>query len=100
LADSDALGESTPFLEFSLDLIHKSLVDYSKTTLPLPQDAISRLQEAKAHFQETSFSRKDYRMLHKMISTATASRDLMEGLKMGLLVSQGQKNQTVYGFKS
>lgn len=98
LEKSDALGESTPFIEFSLETILKALETYSQTTRPLSPDFMSRLEEAKIHFKRNFFSRKEYLILHKNISTATGSRDLLEGSEHNILIRQGNKNQTVYRF--
>lgn len=96
---SDALGESTPFVEFSLNTIHQSLIDYSTTISSVIQDQNSRLFYAKFNLRKTWFSRKDYLLLHKNISSATASRDLLEGVKEGILINKGEKNQMLYSFK-
>jgi Fic family protein len=45
------------------------------------------------------FKRKDYLSLFKTISPATASRDLIRGVKQGLLETENGKNQTIYIFK-
>lgn len=44
------------------------------------------------------FTRKDYMNTFKNLSSATASRDLLKGVKMGLITKEGEKNQTVYRF--
>lgn len=98
LGESDKLGESTPFIEFSLDLIQNALVDYRQTTSPLPKDSFSRLVYAKTRISKEWFSRKDYLEVHGDISTATASRDLLEGTQKGILISKGAKNQIQYCF--
>ena len=46
----------------------------------------------------TNFKRKDYMNLFPQISTATASRDLINGVKNGLLDRQNTSNQTTYRF--
>jgi len=99
LETSDALGESTPFVEFSINIIHQSLIDYSTTISSVIQDQSSRLFYTKSNLQKTWFSRKDYLLLHKNISSATASRDLLEGVKEGTLIKKGEKNQMLYSFK-
>lgn len=100
LGESDALGESTPFLEFSLHAIYLALHNYEKTTRPMASDAGSRLTSTKEKIGTTWFSRKDYINLHKEISTAIASRDVLFGLKQGIIEKQGEKNQTLYRFIS
>lgn len=98
LGESDACGESTPFIEFSLDVIQRALEDYTGDLKFQPQDAASRLNTAHEKFSENWFSRKDYLDLHSRISTATASRDLAYGLHENILMRKGDKNQTHYQF--
>jgi Fic family protein len=100
LGEADALGESTPFIEFSLEMIYQALVDYKKTANPQPMDAFARLTYARALLPQDGFSRKDYLLVHKDMSTATASRDLTFGIQQGLLSAVGNKNQIRYFFTS
>jgi Fic family protein len=46
-----------------------------------------------------NFKRKDYMSLFKKMSPATASRDLITGVKQGILEAVNDKNQTIYRFK-
>jgi Fic family protein len=96
LSKSDHLGASTPFIEFSLTLIHEALIEYQATTAPLPMDAMARLLFASKELSSRWFSRKDYLSVHKDISTATASRDLLFGIEKKVLKHQGNKNQSLY----
>lgn len=98
LGESDNLGESTPFIEFSLKVIYAALKDYSQTAARLPQDHRTRLLFAQARIKENWFSRKDYLELHADISTATASRDLLFGIQEQILKNKGEKNQVRYQF--
>jgi len=98
LEQSDSLGDSTPFIAFSLSIIHQSLADYLDALKPEPLTVESRLDLAAQHFEDSSFSRKDYMALLKNISSATASRDLKTGLDEGLLTKNGAKAQTRYRF--
>lgn len=45
---------------------------------------------------EPEFSRKDYLNVFKEISTATASRDLKQGIELGLFEKEGDKTKTIY----
>jgi hypothetical protein len=47
----------------------------------------------------TSFNRKDYMLVFKDISTATASRDLKLGVALSLFDKEGDKTKTVYKLK-
>lgn len=98
LGESDRVGHSTVFIEFSLELILEALCEFSKTTSKIPQNPSSRLSFAKEHFQKEWFNRKEYMSVHQDISTATASRDLSFGIKNHLLSSKGEKNQMYYRF--
>jgi predicted HTH transcriptional regulator len=46
------------------------------------------------------FTRKDYMNVFKDISSATASRDLLLGVKLKWIVKFGTKNKTSYILKS
>ena len=95
---SDAAGESTAFIEFSLEMILESMADFSKIASKTQQDSASRLRFSKSRLQKEWFNRKDYMNIQQDISTATASRDLLFGVNHALLHSRGQKNQTYYKF--
>jgi Fic family protein len=45
-----------------------------------------------------NFTRKDYMILFKSISPATASRDLKKGADLKILEKKGEKNQANYKF--
>lgn len=47
-------------------------------------------------FTEGEFSRKDYMGVFKAISTATASRDLQQGVELGAIKKTGIGNKTKY----
>lgn len=44
----------------------------------------------------TEFTRKDYMEVFRDISTSTASRDLKEGVKIGIFEKTGDKRKTIY----
>lgn len=100
LAIGDDSGDCTGFVGFMLELILESLrgllIDTRSVTLRAP----NRLEMALAHFENATFSRKDYQAFFKTISTATASRDLQYGVKRGLLVKSGDKRTAVYRYKN
>lgn len=81
-----------------LKQILTSLQIYSENIISKINDPISRLAFAKEYFKETWFTRKKYILLHKDISSATASRDLKEGILKKILSMSGSKNQTLYKF--
>jgi len=100
LGASDRAGESTAFIDFSLEMVHQALDGLVDVIRPEPSTTKTRLERAQSHFGRGRFSRKDYRKIHKTISTATSSRDLQAGVESGLLVRQGDKAAAVYRFLS
>lgn len=98
LEQCDHAGESTQFIEFSLEMIMKSLEDFMEVFRPKTTTPADRLANARKHFTDQSFSRKDYLELNKTISTATASRDLKAGVDKKALEKSGDKALTLYRF--
>ena len=97
LSESDKLGKSTPFIEYMLEMIDKSLAELLNYTQRNLKDT-----DRLAYFLGqgfTEFSRKDYMRVFKDISTATASRDLKKGLELNLFESSGELNKTRYFIK-
>jgi predicted HTH transcriptional regulator len=66
---------------------------------PEPATSKTRLERAQANFGKDRFSRKEYRKIHKTISTATASRDLRDGVAAGIMSRQGDKAAAEYRFR-
>jgi Fic family protein len=100
LAKGDDTGDCTVFVAFILTQIDKSLKRLIEETRGVTLTAADRLGIARTAFAERTFSRKDYQNLLKTISTATASRDLHQGVKLGLLKRSGDKRTSVYQFKA
>ena len=97
LSESDKLGKSTPFIEYMLEVIDKSLAELLNYTQRNLKDT-----DRLAYFLGqgfTEFSRKDYMRVFKDISTATASRDLKKGLELNLFESSGELNKSRYFIK-
>jgi Fic family protein len=99
LAKSDDSGNCTVFVAFILTQIEKSLKQLIEETRGVTLTAENRLEIARTAFGEKTFSRKDYQNLLKTISTATASRDLHQGVNRGLLKRSGDKRTSVYQFQ-
>ncbi|WP_417904949.1 Fic family protein [Candidatus Tisiphia endosymbiont of Micropterix aruncella] len=99
LAECDKAGESTLFIEFMATQILKTLQLYVNNVVSPVKTPKSRLEFAKIKLPNSWFSRKDYILLHKDISSASASRDLIFGVKEGILTYKGIKNQTCYKFQ-
>ncbi len=91
LSKCDKLGESTLFIEFMLDKIVAALRLYSNNITYEANTPLSKMEFAKVNLIDQWFSRKDYITVHKNISTATASRDLLYGLERKLLISKGER---------
>jgi Fic family protein len=94
LSMSDKSGKSTPFIEYMLGVIEKSLTQFLNYNNRILKD-IDRLEYfLNQGFRE--FTRKDYMNVFKDISSATASRDLKKGIELNLFRSTGLLNKTKY----
>lgn len=98
LEKCDKAGSSTLFIELILMLLLSSLKEFTQNIKGVTLDGIKRLHQGKFHFDKNIFSRKDYMLFFKNISSATASRDLKEGVEKKLLKKSGTGNQTKYQF--
>jgi len=98
LGKSDNTGESTVFIEFMLEIILDSL-DALLSIQNVSLTNIDRIALFKSLVKLDYFTRKDYLMNFREISTATASRDLKFALENGLIEKIGDKNTTRYRYK-
>ena len=96
LEKCDKLGDSTLFIEFSLENILAALNEFSEHNRPPKPSGADRVQLAIQHFGKKLFSRKDYMLFHKGFSTATASRDLAQAVEQGILNRVGEKALAKY----
>lgn len=96
LGECDAAGDSTRFVEFALTAIHDGLAELVQALRPAPLTSSDRLELAALAFGREEFSRKDYIAHFKRISTATASRDLRDGVNAGRLIRTGERARTRY----
>lgn len=94
LRSSDIKGSSEDFVEFMLRIIKEAIKRLNVE--PVIDNYESRLNYAKGLID--NFKRSDYIRLFTKISTATASRDLSTGVKLGILEKFSAKNQTKYRF--
>jgi Fic family protein len=94
LSQSDKSGSSTPFIEYMLNVVNDSLYTMLdvKSKVMSTQDRLTYYSE----ICEPEFSRKDYMSVFKEISSATASRDLKQGIELGLFEKLGDKSKTIY----
>ena len=94
LSQSDKSGNSTPFIEYMLEVINDALckmLDF-KSRIMSSEDRLTYFSE----IYDSEFSRKDYMRVFKDISSATASRDLKQGVELGLFEKEGNKTKTIY----
>jgi Fic family protein len=98
LEKCDKAGKSTLFIEFMLSIIKDTLSQYIGETKHTIITEENRLEKAKTIFKTRSFSRKDYMLVFKTISPATASRDLKSAVDKKILRKTGDKNNTIYRF--
>ncbi|MEL4308945.1 Fic family protein [Joostella sp. CR20] len=97
LEQSDNIGQSTPFIEWMLNIILQALENLLKTqnrTLTVED----RIELFKDKIGKQEFSRKDYLQNFKEISQATASRDLKWAVEQGVLIKSGDKRLTRYNY--
>jgi Fic family protein len=94
LSASDKEGKSTKFIEYMLDVINRSLEELLNIRISKP-DETERLQTFLIGFKG-KFTRKDYLRFFPDISQATASRDLKNGVQLGMLEKMGDKRMTIY----
>jgi len=94
LSESDKSGKSTKFIEYMLNVIDISLSEllkFNNRTL-FEKDRLDYF----VSLNKIEFTRKDYMDVFKDISSATASRDLKNGVKTNIFVKIGEKNKTKY----
>lgn len=94
LAQSDGMGKSTRFIEYTLSVIEKSLIEllnYNNKILTDKDRIVYFVSLGKK-----AFSRKDYMNIFKDMSSATASRDIKKGVELNFFEKTGDKNKTVY----
>lgn len=94
IARSSKEGKSTVFIEFMLSVILEAVQGLEKlvSKKAKPQDRIAFLLK---HCPK-EFTRKEYMELVGDIAEHTASRDLKEAVKQGLLAMQGYRARAVY----
>lgn len=95
LSTSDKAGKSTAFIEYMLYVINDSLTALLDSAVSATMKQGDRLR----HFctlQKGSFTRNDYMLVFKQLSSASASRDLKAGIEEGLFSKSGDKRLTIY----
>jgi len=92
-------GKSSLFIEFMLSIIDEGLQQMLLSKPPVIS-AEDRMEAFRQSFVQDMFTRKEYLQFFKNISTATASRDLLTATDQGIIHKTGDKNQTVYRFRT
>ena len=98
LSESDKKGESTPFIEFMLEIVLESLKDITKNQA-ITLYTEDRIRLFKEKIGKSKFSRKEYMQSFKNISAPTASRDLKWAVDESILEKYGELRLTEYRFK-
>lgn len=94
LPGRDLSTDATEFVIYILEIIHTSLSGLLESCRKSirPMDRIRYFYNLGL----SGFTRKDYMLVHKNISTATASRDLDLGVETGFFTRHGSHNQSIY----
>ncbi len=98
LSESDKMGQSTPFIEFMLEIILESLKQVLQSQ-NINLSTKDRIFLCKEKMGDKKFSRKDYLQNFKNISAPTASRDLKWAVDENILMKSGEQRLTEYQFK-
>lgn len=96
LEKCDKAGDSTLFIQFSLELILRALAEFQKSYKPNRIVGKDRILIAMSKLNEDFFSRSEYLALFPGLSTATASRDLAAAVQANQLKITGEKSQAKY----
>lgn len=94
LASSDKAGNSTKFIEYMLSVIDRAMDMLLEQRTKKIKDT-ERL-EVFLEISKKEFTRKDYMKHYPDLSSATASRDLKNGVEQGLLKKSGDKKTSTY----
>jgi Fic family protein len=97
LSESDKKGNSTPFIEFMLEIISESL-DELLQSQSVTHNTEDRIRLFASKIGMNRFSRKDYMQHFKNISAPTASRDLKWAVEQNHLIRFGELRLTEYQF--
>lgn len=95
---SDKSGKCTLFVEYMLGVIKQSLEDLVTNQSSIKTDN-QRIIYFVENFDKKEFVRKDYLLMFKNISTATASRDLKRGIEINMWQKSGNDRLTKYKMK-
>lgn len=94
---ADSIGQSTPFIEFMLQVIADSLEELLQSQR-VNVTASDRINLFHTIIGNNRFARADYMRHFKDISTATASRDLKQAVSNSILSKEGYGRLSTYHF--
>jgi Fic family protein len=97
LSESDKIGNSTPFIEFMLEIILESLVELLQSQ-SVTHHTEDRILLFETKISKNKFSRKEYMQRFKNISAPTANRDLKWAVEHNHLTKFGALRLTLYQF--
>ncbi len=97
LNQSDNIGQSSPFIEWMLNIILQALENLLKNQNRSLR-AEDRIELFKDKIEQQELSRKDYLQNFKEISQVTANRDLKWAVEQEILEKSGDKRLTKYQF--
>lgn len=97
LQQSQSVGDSNPFIVFTLGAIERALLQQLEST-NVQMSPMDRLMAYYKIVGEAAFTRKAYQQFHKSISPATATRDLKYGVDEKTLTKAGKMATVTYQF--
>lgn len=97
LQDSQSVGSSNPFIDFMLEAL-KTALQVQLENKSATQTFETRIRSFSEYIGDRSFSRRDYQLYHKNISTATASREMTKAVEDGILERSGDKRNATYQY--
>ena len=87
-------SDTSEFVKHMLGIIHTALSNMLESC----RKSIRPIDRIRYFYNlgSSNFTRKDYMLVHKNISTATATRDLYLGVELGFFTRHGSENQSTY----
>lgn len=98
LSAADKTGDSTVFIEFMLDKIYHALDFFTQNLKRVASTFENRIKSSKETFKGNWFTRGEYLKLFEEISSATATRDLKQGVDIKTLETKGELRLKKYKF--
>jgi Fic family protein len=96
----DSKGDCSEFILFCLNALGEALDHFARQARPEREDAAARLDSFLRARGPAPFTRAEYLAFHPRLSTASASRDLANGVSMRRLARQGTRATARYRLRS